>query len=193
MPLVIRKLVSYCEDVHIEGGRAGGPVRMAAVAAIVANPWAKREFVEDLRPEILSVAPRLASEIVPQLIALSGGADAIEAFGKAAVVGINGEIEHASALIHTLRFGNVFREAVGGTAYLSFTNTRGGAGAPITIPLTHKTEVGQRSHFLTLQFAVPDAPGPDEVVVAIAASTGGRLHPRIGNRYEDMAELQAQA
>ena len=193
MSVEIRKLVSYAEDVLREGGKSGDPVRIAAVAAVLRNPWAGRGFVENLRPEILEIAPALGARLVPSLVEMCGGRDAIEAYGKAAVVGAAGEIEHASALIHTLRFGNIFREAAGGTAYLSFSNTRGGPGAPIVIPLMHKIDVGLRSHYLTLQFAIPDAPAPDEVVVAIAASTGGRLHPRIGNRYEDMEELEAGA
>jgi hypothetical protein len=193
MSLTIRKLVTYSEDIFVEGGKAGGPVRMAAVAAVMRNPWAGQGFVEDLRPEILRIAPALGRQIVPSLVKLCGGRDAIEAYGKAAVVGTTGEIEHASALIHTLRFGNLFREAAGGTNYLSFTNTRGGAGAPITVPLTHKLDPGLRSHYLTLQFAIPDAPAAEELVVVIAAATGGRLHPRIGNRYEDMEELKAEA
>lgn len=192
MSIVIRKLVSYSEDIFIEGGKPGGPVRMAAIAAVIPNPWAGLGFVENLRPDILRIAPDLAKRIVPLLIEMCGGADAIEAYGKAAVVGTDGEIEHASALIHTLRFGNVFREAAGGTDFLSFTNTRGGPGAPITVPLKHKIDPGQRSHYLTLQFAIPDAPNANELVVAIAAATGGRLHPRIGNRYEDMKELKTE-
>jgi hypothetical protein len=193
MSLVIRKLVTYSEDIFIEGGKAGGPLRMTAIAAVMRNPWAGPDFVENLRPDILRIAPALAQRLVPSLVELCGGRDAIEAYGKSAVVGANGEIEHASALIHTLRFGNVFREAAGGTNYLSFTNTRGGVGAPITIPLSHKTDPGFRSHYLTLQFAIPDAPAADELVVTIAAATGGRLHPRIGNRYEDMKELKNES
>ena len=82
-------------------------------------------------------------------------------------VGLDGEIEHASALIHTLRFGNHFREAVGAKSYLAFTNTRGPANAPISIPLMDKNDAGRRSHYLTLQFAMPDAPRADEIVVAL--------------------------
>jgi hypothetical protein len=192
MSLTIRKLVTYSEDVFIEAGKAGGPVRMAAVAAVIPNPWAGPDFVEDLRPEILRIAPALAARIVPSLVELCGGRDAIQAYGKAAVVGTGGEIEHASALIHTLRFGNIFREAAGGTDFLSFTNTRGGAGAQITVPLKHKIDPGMRSHYMTLQFTIADAPAADELVIAVAAATGGRLHPRIGNRYIDMEELKAE-
>jgi hypothetical protein len=187
----VRKYVQYVEDVHVDG-KPGGPVRMAAVAAVLTNPWAGRGFVEDLRPEILAIAPTLGRELVRRLLELCGGGDAVEAYGKAAVVGTSGEVEHASALIHTLRFGNEFRTAVGGTAYLSFTNLRGGPNAPIMIPMMHKLDEGLRSHYLTLSFTIADAPAPDELVVAIGASTGGRLHPRLGNRYSDLAELAAE-
>ena len=122
-------------------------------------------------------------------MALAGGGAAIEAYGKAAVVGLNGEIEHASGLIHTLRFGNHFREAVGAKSYLSFTNTRGGANAPSMVPLMDKNDAGRRSHYLTIQFAIPDAPRDDEIVVALGAALSGRPHHRIGARYQDLKDL----
>ena len=190
MAFDLRKVVTHTEEVHIEGGRAADPpLRLLGIAAVLTNPWAGRGFVEDLRPTILEVAPRLGEVLVPRLVDLAGGADAVEGYGKAAMVGTSGEVEHGSALIHTLRFGNVFREAVGGTAYLSFTNTRGGPGATLSIPMMHKVDPGWRSHYLTLEMTVADAPAPDEIVVAIGASVGGRPHPRIGNRYSDMEEM----
>ena len=190
MALDLRKVVTHTEEVHIEGGRAADPpLRLLGIAAVLTNPWAGQGFVEDLRPTILEVAPRLGEILVPRLVDLAGGADAVEGYGKAAMVGTSGEVEHGSALSHTLRFGNVFREAVGGTAYLSFTNTRGGPGATLSIPMMHKVDPGWRSHYLTLEIAVADAPAPDEIVVAIGASVGGRPHHRIGNRYSDMEEM----
>ena len=190
MALDLRKVVTHTEEVHIEGGRAADPpLRLLGIAAVLTNPWAGQGFVEDLRPTILEVAPRLGEILVPRLVDLAGGADAVEGYGKAAMVGTSGEVEHGSALIHTLRFGNVFREAVGGTAYLSFTNTRGGPGATLSIPMMHKLDPGWRSHYLTLEMTVADAPAPDEIVVAIGASVGGRPHHRIGNRYSDMEEM----
>ncbi|MCS5686913.1 MAG: amino acid synthesis family protein [Acidimicrobiales bacterium] len=190
MALDLRKVVTHTEEVHIEGGRAADPpLRLLGIAAVLTNPWAGQGFVEDLRPTILEVAPRLGEVLVPRLVDLAGGADAVEGYGKAAMVGTSGEVEHGSALIHTLRFGNVFREAVGGTAYLSFTNTRGGPGATLSIPMMHKVDPGWRSHYLTLEITVADAPAPDEIVVAIGASVGGRPHHRIGNRYSDMEEM----
>src|SRR5262249_28679236 len=140
----IRKIATFVEDIFQEGGREGGPIRMVAVAAVVRNPWIG-EFVADLRPKILALAPRIAERIVPMLVDACGGAESIEAYGKAAVVGSAGEIEHASGLIHTLRFGNILRQGVGGKTFLPFTNTRGGPGASIVLPLSDKHDEGRRS------------------------------------------------
>lgn len=193
MPLEVRKLVTYLEETRIEGGRtAAQPLLMIAAIAVIPNPWAGRGFQEDLRPEILELAPQLGQLLTDEVVRHAGSGDRIEGYGKAAVVGTNCEIELGSALIHTLRFGNLYREAVGAKSYLSFTNTRGGPGCPIMIPMMHKLDEGMRSHYLTVQTAVPDAPGPDEIVIALGASVGGRPHHRIGNRYIDLAELQAE-
>jgi hypothetical protein len=194
MSLVIRKTASFAETILMGGGKmTAAPVKMAAAAAVIANPWAGRGFVDDLKPEILRFAPEIGEILVPMLVELLGSGDKIEAYGKAAVVGANGEIEHASGVIHTLRFGNKFREAVGGKAYLAFTNKRGGPGTSIQIPMMHKLDEGLRSHYLTLEFSVADAPAPDELIIAIGGATGGRAHPRIGNRYLDMEEMAKDA
>ena len=118
----IRKFVTYDEEVLVEGFRPADPHwRMFAVAAIVTNPWAGR-YVEDLKPEIQVYGPILGKMISDRMIALAGSSNAIEAYGKAAVVGVNGEVEHGSGMIHTLRFGNQLRVAVEGKSFLSFTN-----------------------------------------------------------------------
>jgi len=185
----IRKIVTYNEETLIEGFRTTAtPWRMFAVAAVVKNPWAGR-FVDDLKPEIQAYGPVLGALITRRMIALAGSGDAIAAYGKAAVVGLNGEIEHASGLIHTLRFGNHYRAAVQAKSYLAFTNTRGPANAPIMVPLMDKNDVGRRSHYLTVQFAIADAPRDDEIVVVLGAATGGRPHHRIGDRYQDLQDL----
>ena len=185
----IRKIVTYDEEVFIEGFRpAEKPWRMFAVAAVLRNPWAGR-FVEDLTPEIRAYGPILGRMMTERMIALGGGGAAIEAYGKAAVVGLDGEIEHASGLIHTLRFGNFYREAVAAKSYLAFTNTRGGANAPIMVPLMDKNDAGRRSHYLTIQFSIPDAPRDDEVVVVLGAAMSGQPHHRIGDRYQDLKDL----
>lgn len=190
----IRKIVRYCEDVLIEGTRkAPTPLRLFGVAAVLTNPWAGRGYVEDLKPEVLAIAPDLGRILSEEVTAWAGSGEAVEAYGKAAVVGTAGELEHASAMIHTLRFGNHYRDAVGARSYLSFTNTRGGANTPIMIPLMHKDDAGRRSHYLTVHFTIADAPGHDELVVALGASIGGRPHHRIGDRYQDLKELEAEA
>ena len=134
-----------------------------------------------------------AGQITPEdLCAAMGGAELIEAYGKAAVVGVDGEIEHASAVIHTLRFGNHFREAVNASSYLAFTNKRGGPGTSIQVPMMHKDDEGMRSHYLTLEMRIDDAPRADEIIVVLGAADGGRPHARIGSRYTDKAEMDAE-
>ncbi|MGO2234533.1 amino acid synthesis family protein [Marinomonas polaris] len=189
MSLEIRKIVSYEEETLIEGFKeTDKPLRMFAVAAVIKNPWAGR-YVEDLRPIVLEYGPQLGKILTDKICELAGGADKIEAFGKAALVGLNGEIEHASALIHTLHFGNFYREAVEAKSFLSFTNTRGPANASISVPMMDKNDGGKRSHYLTVQFNINDAPSADEVVVVLGGATGGRPHHRIGDRYQELKEL----
>ena len=189
MKAEIRKVVIYDEEILIEGFKAvTTPWRMFAVAAVITNPWAGK-YVDDLKPEIQAFGPELGALLTDKIISLAGSGDAIEAYGKSAVVGLDGEIEHASGLIHTLRFGNHFREAVGAKSYLSFANTRGPANAPIMVPLMDKNDAGRRSHYLTIQFSIPDAPRADEVVIVLGGATGGRPHHRIGDRYQDLKDL----
>lgn len=187
---VIRKTLLHVETTLIEGGKAAPtPLKLIAAIAVLKNPWAGRGFVEDLKPEIHASAPVLGTLLTKMILDVTGSGDAVEAYGKAAVVGLDGEVEHASALIHTLRFGNHYRQAVGAKSYLAFCNTRGGANAPILIPLMDKNDEGRRSHYLTIQCSIPDAPAGDEIVVALGASIGGRPHHRIGDRYQDLKEL----
>ena len=153
------------------------------------NIRARAATVEDLKPEIHECGPILGALLTDEILRIAGSGDAVEGYGKAAVVGTAGEVEHASALIHTLRFGNKFRQAVGAESYLSFTNLRGGPNTPVVIPLMHKLDAGMRSHYLTIQFSIVDAPAPDEIVVALGGSIGGRPHHRIGDRYQDLKEL----
>ena len=190
MDLKLRKFVKFVDKTFIEGGKkAKEPVLLVSVAAVIENPWAGKGFVEDLKPEILDLAPQLGDLLVPELTKEIGSGEKILAYGKAAMVGLNGEIEHASAFIHTLRFGNKFRDAVGGTSYLSFTNTRGPAGSKISIPMMHKTDSGLRPYYLTHEFTIHDAPFNDEIVIAIGGASSGRAHARTGDRYQDMKEM----
>jgi len=190
MSAQIRKTLLHVETTLIEGGRsAPRPLKLIGAAAVLKNPWAGMGFVEDLKPAIHAVAPELGALLTGMILDAAGGGDQVEGYGKAAIVGLDGEVEHASALIHTLRFGNHYRQAVGAKTYLAFTNIRGGANTPVMIPLMDKNDEGRRSHYLTVHFAIPDAPAADEIVVALGASIGGRPHHRIGDRYQDLKDL----
>ena len=186
----LRKIVTFDEDIYKEGNKSANPVlRVIGVAAVLTNPWKGRGFVEDLSPEIDRIAPVMGGALTDRLISLVGSGEKIEAYGKAAVSGSSCEIEHASAIIHTLKFGNFYREAVSAKSYLGFTNTRGPANTQINIPLMDKHDTGRRSHYITVQFSIYDAPDVDEIVVALGAATSGRPHHRIGDRYSDLERL----
>ncbi len=186
----LRKIVTFDEDIYKEGNKSANPVlRIIGVAAVLTNPWKGRGFVEDLSPEIDRIAPVMGRALTDRLISLVGSGEKIEAYGKAAVSGSSCEIEHASAIIHTLKFGNFYREAVSAKSYLGFTNTRGPANTQINIPLMDKHDTGRRSHYITVQFSIYDAPDVDEIVVALGAATSGRPHHRIGDRYSDLERL----
>ncbi|MFK4188837.1 amino acid synthesis family protein [Streptomyces sparsogenes] len=192
----IRKVVTVVDEVLLELGRpVATPVRRVAAAAVIRNPWAGRGFVADLQPEVEEIAPGLAHLLTGRLIETLGGVDRIEAFGKAAMVGVDGEIEHGGALIHTPYFGNVLRELTEATSIIVFSDDRLPAGEPLTVPLWHKTAAATRSHYQTCQIRVPDAPRPDEIVVVAAASSGPRPNARIGDRLTDpvvrLADLDA--
>jgi len=192
MSLQIRKLVTFDEDVLYEGEKeANPPLRLIGVAAVVKNPWAGRGYVEDLRPEIKSMGPQLGKLLTDRIIELAGGGDKIEAYGKACMAGTDCEWEHASALIHTLHFGNFYRHAVDAKSYLGFTNTRGPANTQLQIPLMDKNDTGRRSHYLTVQFSIYDAPADDQNIVAIGGPTRSKPHHRIGDRYQDLEDIGA--
>ncbi|HEY0295781.1 MAG TPA: amino acid synthesis family protein [Bordetella sp.] len=194
MSFDIRKIVCFKEIIHREGGKPlAKPITMLGVAAVIRNPWHGRGFVEDLSPEQHDGCAALGQVMVERILQEIGGADVVESYGKASVVGMDGEIEHASAVIHNLRFGNIYRDAVSAETYLSFTNKRGGPGTSLQIPMKHLHEASARSHFITLEFSIPDAPAADEIVVLLGAATGGRAHPRIGDRNLDRVEMAKEA
>ncbi|MGY1643251.1 amino acid synthesis family protein [Geodermatophilus sp. SYSU D00703] len=182
----VRKVVLYRETVVSENGREPArPGERATVAAVLANPWVGTGPETDLSPQVAVVAPVLAKVLTDRLIGALGGADRIEAFGKAAVVGTAGEIEHAGALIHTPYFGNLVRDFLEGESIICFADTRADAGEALVVPMWHKTHAATRSHYQTVTARVPDAPRAGELVVIAAASTGPRPHARIGDRATD--------
>lgn len=173
----IRKIVLIKESVLSEAGKpAARPVIRVAGLAVIANPYAGR-FVEDLSPLFdvgAELGARLMADVVP---ALDGAA---VAYGKAAIVGAGGDIEHAAALLHP-KLGKPMRAAVGGgEAIIPSTAKVAGPGAAIDIPLGNKDNVWAFDEIDTMTVMVADAPRPDEIVVAVAVSNGGRPRPRVG-------------
>lgn len=182
----IRKTVLTYEDVLLEN-RLGPavPARRAVVAAVIANPWLGTDSSADLSGAVEAIAPVLAKGLTDRLIEVLGGVEAIEAFGKAAIVGTAGEIEHGGALIHTPFFGNLMRDFLEGESIICFADARGDAGESLVVPMWHKTHAATRSHYQTISARVSDGPRPGEIVVIAAASTGPRPHARIGDRSTD--------
>jgi len=174
----IRKIVSFTDDTHAEGGRpVTPPARTAVVLAVLENPWAGQGFVTDLAPGIEEFASPLGELLAPRVAEALGRP--IEAYGKAAVVGLSGEVEHGSALIHTLKFGDHFRKAAEATTLLPAVEKRACAGTVFDIPLKHVTDATIRSHHQSIEVRVADAPGPDEIVIGLAAAAQGRPQARL--------------
>lgn len=178
MNITPRKIFTLTDETLFEGGRAVDPTaRVAVVAAVITNPWAGQGFVEDLTTGVDSVASDLGALLAPRVAEALGAP--IEAYGKAAIVGLNGEIEHGSALIHTLQFGDHFRDIAQATTLLPAVEKRAGAGTSFDIPLKHKTDMKQRSHHQSIEVSFADAPHADEILVALAAAAQGRPQQRL--------------
>jgi hypothetical protein len=175
----VRKFLVSVEEIHHEGGPAAAvPQRRGAVLAVIENPYAGayhpdiQPFMEDLKPLGLAMARKL-------LDALGGDPQSIEGYGKGAIVGAAGEVEHA-ALWHAPG-GYSMREVLGGAkAIVPSTKKLGGPGTRLDIPVTHINASYVRSHFDSIEAGVPDAPKADEMVVALVMTTGPRVHARAG-------------
>ena len=178
--LHIRKWFIYEEEtLATETGRLadGEPVVKIVVAAAIANPHAGK-FTNSF-DEVIAASEHLGIEFGRRIQERLAGRK-VESYGKAAIVGANGEYEHGNAFL-TTNFANPVREAVGGAeAWVPSTGKRGGPGTEIDIPLAHKDALYVRSHYDTFSVSFGDAPSPDEVVIAMAVATRGRLHPRLG-------------
>ncbi|QEP08347.1 MULTISPECIES: amino acid synthesis family protein [Glutamicibacter] len=162
-----------------------GAITRATATAVIPNPWLGTGTSQDLSKRTEAIAPLLAKLLSDRLLHALGGAEKVEAFGKAALVGSDGELEHAGALIHTPFFGNLLREALGGTSIICFVDGRGVPGESLRVPMWHKTAAATRTHYQTLELSLPDAPHAGEIAVIAAASTGPRPHARIGDRTTD--------
>lgn len=177
MKLQIRKMVRHVEEIRSEKGiMLERPHRVAFVAAVVANPFGTA-YVQDLVTVADALGEELGELLGPDCVALLD--DNVEVFGKAALVGVDGEVEHGSALIHNLRFGNVFRRAAAGTELLPAAEKIGSIGAAIDVPLKHKLDAKTRSHHQTFTLRVEDAPRADEILIACVAGNQGRPLARL--------------
>lgn len=176
----IRKIVTFVEETRTEMGRpVSPPTRRAAAVAVIANPFAGR-YVEDLSA-LVAMGEELGGLLAQKAVEALGiaGADA-QSYGKAALVGENGELEHAAALLHP-KMGTPVRQVLGkGAALIPSSKRRGGPGAELDIPLGHKDAAYVRSHFDGMQVRINDAPRADEIVVAVAVTDSGRPLPRVG-------------
>jgi len=179
-PYHVRKWFTHVEDVlaNETGQAADGPaVRRIVVAAAVHNPYAGR-FSEDLS-DIVAKSAELGHEVGRRAVEAADG-EPIQSYGKACVVGTLGEYEHGNAFL-TQVFADPVREAVGGgKSWVPSTGKVGAAGAVIDIPLAHKDALYVRSNYDTISIGFGDAPRPDEVVIAFAFASRGRLHARLG-------------
>jgi hypothetical protein len=181
----IRSLLTLVEEVrHERGPRPPIPLLRGLAAAVIRNPFAGR-YEPDILDHAEALVP-LATELAERLVrALGGDAAAVEAFGKAAIVGEDGELEHA-ALWHVAGGKGMRTVLSGGRALIPSTKKVAGLGARIDVPLHHKDAAYVRSHFSAIEFGTADAPRRDEIVFILAMATGARVHARVGG-------LEAQA
>ena len=188
MSAKIRKLATWVEETHREMGRQiAPPTRKAVAVAVIENPCAGR-YVEDLS-ELMEIGAELGGTLGAACVeALGIAPDQAESYGKAAMVGENGELEHAAAILHP-RLGAPLRQAVGkGAALVPSSKKMGGPGQDLDVPLGHKDAAYVRSHFDGVEVRMNDAPRANEIMVAVAVTDSGRPLPRVGGLTADEAE-----
>jgi len=180
----IRKLIVEVDETRIEAGRAiDPPTRKALAMAVIENPYAGRagdNFAENL-DELIAIGEELGGLLGDKCVqALGIAPGAAQSYGKAAIVGEAGELEHAAAILHP-KLGAPLRKAVEkGAALVPSAKKRGGLGTAIDVPLGHKDAAFVRSHFDAMEARVSDAPRANEIVVAVVVTDSGRPLPRIG-------------
>jgi len=186
MKFDIRKYQTTIEEIYHEGGPAASvPLRRAAVLVVLRNPYAGR-YEPDILPMMEALNP-LGLEMANRLVAALGGdPKAIQGYGKWAIVGAAGELEHG-ALWH-VPGGYAMRAALGGAkAIVPSAKKLGGPGTRLDVPMTHIDASYVRSHFDAMEVGIPDGPRADELVFALVMSTGARIHARVGGlKAEDV-------
>ncbi len=184
----IRKIVTVVEEVLTEMGQTiSPPTRRAAAIAVIENPFAGK-YVADLE-ELMAIGEELGGLLGERCVqALGISPSEVQSYGKAALVGENGELEHAAAILHP-RLGKPLRAAVEkGAALVPSNKKRGPMGHPLDVPLGHKDAAYVRSHFDGMEVRVNDAPRANEILVAVAVTDSGRPLPRVGGLTHEEAE-----
>lgn len=171
---------------HEFGPRLERPVRLAAATAVVANPYAGR-YVEDLTEFMTALRP-LGSELADELVGALGGVDQVEAYGKAAIVGVNGELEHG-AVWHEAG-GWAMRAALGEPkAIVPSAKAVAATGYRLMVPLHYVHAAYVRSHYNVMEIGVQDGPRPDEIVFGLVMADGGRVHARLGGLTKEAVSV----
>jgi len=176
----IRKIVTTVEDTHLEMGRnINPPTRRAASTAVIENPFAGK-YQEDL-DALMTIGEQLGDLLGRKCVeALGIEPSQTESYGKAAMVGENGELEHAAAILHP-KLGKPLRQAVEkGAALVPSSKKMGSMGQPLDVPLGHKDAAYVRSHFDGMEVRINDAPRANEIMVSIVVTNTGRPLPRVG-------------
>ncbi len=186
----IRKYVTILEEIHNDGGKPMDPPgKRAAAVAVITNPFAG-QYVEDLTP-LMDIGDELGAVLGKMAVeALGVAPEKAESYGKAAIVGENGEREHAAAILHP-KLGKPFRDSVaGGLSLIPSAKKMGGMGTEIDVPINFKDAAFVRSHFDAMSVRIDDAPRADEIVVALVVTDCGRPHPRIGGLKKEDAKME---
>jgi hypothetical protein len=186
----VRKYVTIVEDVRREGGReVSPPARRAAAVAVIRNPFAG-DYAEDLTA-LMDTGEELGALLGEMAVrALGIEKDKAESYGKGAIVGLNGELEHAAAILHP-KLGKPFRDALGGgKALIPSAKKMGGAGTEIDVPVHFKDAAFVRSHFDAMSVRIGDAPREEEIVVALVVTDSGRPHSRVGGLRKEEAKME---
>ncbi len=186
----IRKIVKIVEETRMEMGKpVNPPTRRAAAVAVIKNPFAGK-YQENL-DELISVGEELGGMLGKiALEALGIPPEKAESYGKAAIVGSKGELEHAAAIMHP-KLGGPFREALGGgKAIIPSAKKMGVPGTEIDVPVHYKDAAFVRTHFDAMPVRVQDAPRADEIVVALVVTDSGRPLPRVGGLLKDQAKKE---
>ena len=184
----IRKMVTVVDEIHYEmGQQINPPTRRAAAIAIIENPFADK-YVGDLEM-LMQIGEELGAILGKRCIkALGIKPSAVQSYGKAALIGENGELEHGAAILHPRMGAPLRKEVEKGAALVPSSKKRGSMGDPLDIPLGHKDAAYVRSHFDGMEVRVNDAPRANEILVAIAVTDSGRPLPRVGGLSADEAE-----